>query len=90
MRNRNKLNLRPQLQFLTLDCWQYTALTNWVKEVRLDISAADNKLTALASRSLPATSRVPGSGIAPTEVKRSAAARKKMVAKEKVDSILDG
>ena len=91
IKNRDKLNLRPQLQFLTLDCWQYAALANWVKEVKLDISAVDNRLTALASRSLSATSAVPGSGVAPTEVKRSVAARRKVeVAEEKAESILDG
>jgi len=55
------------------------------------MSAADSRLTALASRSPPATPEVPGSGIAPTGVKRTVVARKKIEANEKkVDSILDG
>ena len=62
-----------------------------MKEEKLDISAADNRLTALASRSLSATSEAPGSGIAPTGVKMIVAARKRLEADEKkVDSILDG
>jgi len=62
-----------------------------VKEEKLDMSAADNRLTALASRSLSVTSEVPGSGIAPIGVKRIVAAGKKIEANEKkVDSILDG
>jgi hypothetical protein len=76
---------------MTLEGWQYAALANWVKGVKLDISAATMTLTALVSRSLSATSGIPGSGIAPTEAKSSAAARKKTeVVKKKDDSILDG
>ena len=91
IKNENGLNLRPQLQLLTLDCWQYAAFANWVKEEKPDMSAADNRLTALASRSLSATSEIPGSGIAPTGVKRIVVARKRIEANEKkVDSILDG
>jgi len=62
-----------------------------VKEVKPDISAVDNRLMALASRSLSATSGVPGSGIAPVEVKRSVVAREKMnVVEKKAESIVDG
>ena len=61
-----------------------------MKEEKLDMSAA-NRLTALASRSLSATSEVPGSGIAPIGAKRIVAATKKIEANEKkADSILDG
>ena len=66
----NKLDPPPQLQVFTLDCWQYAALANWVKGVKFDIAAADNDVTALVSRSLSA------SGMAPTEVRSNAIARK--------------
>jgi hypothetical protein len=82
------MNSPPQLQVLTLDCWQYAALANWVNEVKADIPAADSRVTALASRSLSATSEFSGSGIARTEAKSSAAARK--VVEKKGESILDG
>lgn len=59
--------------------------------MKVDISVVDKKLVALVSRSLPETSGTPGSGIAPTEAKSSAAARKKMeVVGKNVESILYG
>jgi len=95
IRSRSKwktsLNSPPQLQFLILDGWQYAALANWVKGVKLDISAADNRLTALVSRSLSVTSGIPGSGIASTEAKSNVAVRERMEVVEKKDgSILSG
>jgi len=95
IRSRSKwktsLNPPPQLQFLILDGWQYAALANWVKGVKLDISAADNRLTALVSRSLSVTSGIPGSGIASTEAKSSVAVSERMEVVEKKDgSILSG
>ena len=89
--NGNKLDSRPQFQFLILDGWQYAALANWVKGVKLDISLAAKMLTVLGSRSLSATSELPGSGTAPTEAKSSGTARRRLKGVEKKDeSILDG
>ena len=61
-----------------------------MKGVKLVISAVDMTLTALASRFLSATSVVPGSGVALTEAKSGAIARRKPEAVEKKDEgILD-
>ena len=76
---------------MILDGWQYAALANWVKGVKLDISVADTILTALVSRFLSATSGIPGSGSASTEAESSVTARINLEAVEKNgDSILDG
>lgn len=64
-----------------------------MKGVEPGISVGDNKLMALASRSLSVTSKTPGagSGIAPTAVKRMVAARKKTeVVKKKAESTCYG
>ena len=52
----------------------------------MDILVADNRVTALVSRSLSATSGISESGTAPTEAKRNTAERK--VVKRKDVSIL--
>jgi len=89
-RNGDELNPPPQLQFLTMDCRQYAALANWVKEVKLDISAADIRVTALVTRLLSTTSGIPWGGIAPTEIKSSTAATRREVVEKKDESILNG
>ena len=52
----------PQVQVLTLAWSQYAALANWVKGVKLEISALERAVTALGTRSLSTSTSPEGPG----------------------------